>query len=240
MIDDFNQVNFVKPVDLVISRLREMITSGEVKPGEKLPPERKLAEKFGACRAHVREAIYKLQNYGIVKVQPQSGTIVTGIGDAASIGLITDFLKIDKSDFKSLVETRTLLEKESARLAALNLTEEDILQLKNALEVCENKFQSAGIVIEEDLLIHLKIAEASKNNVLKSIMMLIIPNVGSSNKELDVYDEEKSQQLIKEHRLIVKHIIDQNPQDAVIAMENHLRDIKEFSIRAPLLTSERM
>jgi len=230
MIDDFNQVNFVKPVDLVISRLREMITSGEVKPGEKLPPERKLAENYGASRAHVREAIYKLQYYGIVKVQPQSGTIVTGIGDAASKGLITDFLKIDKSDFTSLVETRTLLEKESARLAALNRTEEDILQLKNALEVCENKFQSAGIVIEEDLLIHLKIAEASKNNVLKSIMMLIIPNVGSSYKELDVYDEEKSQQLIKEHRLIVKHIIDQNPQDAVIAMENHLRDIKEFSI----------
>lgn len=134
MIDDFNQVNFVKPVDLVISRLREMITSGEVKPGEKLPPERKLAEKFGASRAHVREAIYKLQYYGIVKVQPQSGTIVTGIGDAASKGLITDFLKIDKSDFKSLVETRTLLEKESARLAALNRTEEDILQLRMHLK----------------------------------------------------------------------------------------------------------
>jgi len=117
MLEKLNKIQVDNPVDLIISQIRDLISSGRIKPGEKLPPERKLAEHFGVSRNQVREAINKLQIYGIVKVQPQSGTTVTGIGIVALEGLITDILKIEKSDFKSLVDTRTLLEKEAARLA---------------------------------------------------------------------------------------------------------------------------
>jgi len=229
MTDNLKVLSLNNPVDLIISQIKEMIATGIVKPGERLPPERKLAEKFGSSRSQIREAIYKLQFYGIVKVQPQSGTVVTGIGDAASKGLITDFLKVEKSDFKSLVSTRILLEKEATRLAALNRTENDIIDLKKTLFDCEMKLIKSGKAIEEDLLIHLKIAESSKNNVLKSLMTLIIRNIGSSYMELKVCDEEKNQKLIMEHRLIVDNIIARKPDEAVIAMENHLQDVKNFS-----------
>lgn len=93
MLENFNKIKIANPVDLIISQIRELISSGAVKPGEKLPPERKLAEHLGVSRSHVREAINKLQIYGIVKIIPQSGTVVTGIGLVALEGLISDILK---------------------------------------------------------------------------------------------------------------------------------------------------
>ena len=106
MLENLSRIKVQSPVDLIISQIRELIISGTLKPGEKLPPERKLAEHFGVSRGQVREAINKLQFYGILKVRPQSGTTVAGLGIVALQGLITDILKIEHTDFKSLVDTR--------------------------------------------------------------------------------------------------------------------------------------
>ena len=80
MLENFQKIIVEKPVDKIINQIRTLIISGELKPGDKLPPERRLAEKFGVSRGPVREAIQKLEFYGILKTQPQSGTLVAGIG----------------------------------------------------------------------------------------------------------------------------------------------------------------
>jgi len=229
MLENLNRIKIDKPVDLIISQIRDLISSGAVQPGEKLPPERKLAEHLGVSRSQVREAITKLQFYGIVKIQPQSGTTVTGIGIVALEGLITDILKIEKSDFKSLVDTRILLEKEAARLAALNRTSNDLDQIKQALSDYHKKLTETGEAIEEDLLFHLKIAEASKNNVLKSLMMIITPDIVKNFIQYKVCNARTNNQTIKEHQKIVDMISNQDTEGAVAAMETHLSDIKKFS-----------
>lgn len=231
MLENLNKIVRTNPVDLIISQIRDLISSGRILPGEKLPPERKLAEHLGVSRSQVREAITKLQFYGIVKVQPQSGTTVTGIGIVALEGLITDILKLEKSDFKSLVDTRVLLEKEATRLAALNRTQDDIVQLTNALNDYEVKLSESGEAVGEDLLFHLKIAEASKNNVLKSLMMIITPDVVKSYIHLKVCNENKNQKTIQEHRDILNYIIDQDVVSASHSMELHLKDVIEFSMK---------
>ncbi|NNK90061.1 MAG: FadR family transcriptional regulator, partial [Saprospiraceae bacterium] len=133
MLENLNKIQLKNPVDLIISQIKDLISEGQIKPGEKLPPERKLAEHLGVSRNQVRAAIAKLEFYGILKVLPQSGTVVSGLGVSALEGLMTDILKIEKPDFRSLVETRVLLEKEAARLAAIHHTREDIIQINNAL-----------------------------------------------------------------------------------------------------------
>ena len=106
MLENFNKIVLTDPVDLIIGQIKGLISSGAVKPGEKLPPERKLAAHLGVSRNQVREAINKLQIYSIVKVRPQSGTTVTGIGLIALEGLLSNILEIEKPDLKSLIETR--------------------------------------------------------------------------------------------------------------------------------------
>lgn len=214
---------------MIISQIRDLISKGAIKSGEKLPPERKLAEHFGVSRNQVREAISKLQIYGIVKVQPQSGTTINGTGIVALEGLITNVLRIENTDFKSLVDTRVLLEKEAARLAAINRTPDDLFEMKKALELFEKKILIDHAAIEEDLLFHLKVAEAGKNSVLKSLMMIIAPDIVKSFRALKVCDMDNSNKLIQEHRKILQMISEQNPDEAVKAMGHHLNAAVEFS-----------
>ena len=76
-LENFKEVQIEKPSDLIIKQLRHLITSGQLKPGDKLPSERQLSEKMGIGRTYVRDAIKKLEYYGVLKTLPQSGTVVS-------------------------------------------------------------------------------------------------------------------------------------------------------------------
>ncbi len=229
MIENFKEIQVETPVDVIIRQIQSLITSGQLSPGDKLPPERKLAEKLGVSRSLVRDAIRKLEFYGILKTVPQSGTVVAGMGIAALEGLITDVLKLQKSDFTSLVETRLILETNTAKLAADRRDADDIIAISKALEAYEAKILQGEPAVAEDLLFHLKIAEASKNAVLNSLMLIITPDIISSFVELKVCTNERFVRANEEHKEILQHIINQDGKAASKAMQNHLRDVVEFS-----------
>ena len=229
LINNFKEINIESPIDKIMNQIKGLITSGQLKPGDKLPPERQLAEKLGVGRSHVRDAIRKLEFYGILKTLPQSGTIVAGMGITALEGLITDVLKIENSDFASLVETRLLLETQSASLAASRRTEEDIEMIRQALITHKEKVEAGEQAVEEDLMFHIKISEASKNSVLKSLMLIITPDIINSFIKLDVCKKQRIYESIKEHQVIFDHIIAKEPDKAADAMREHLRDVFEYS-----------
>lgn len=231
MLENLEKIQIETPVDKIIKQIRSLITSGQINPGDKLPPERKLAEHLGVGRKYIRDAITKLEFYGILKTVPQSGTYVAGLGITALEGLITDVLSLEESDFSSLVETRILMECEAAKLASIRRTEEDILAIRNSMEAYNNRVENNLPSMEEDLMFHLKIAEASQNSVLKSLMLIIIPDVINSFQKLDICDKDKINRTLDEHRNILTAIIEQDPVKAVSAMEVHLRDVMEYSER---------
>ena len=103
----------------IIASIKDLINLKNLEPGDKLPAERVLSEKFKVSRSNVREAIQKLEFYGILKSIPQSGTFVANIGVIAMNGMIEDIIQLETPDFKSLVETRILLELKTTRLAAI-------------------------------------------------------------------------------------------------------------------------
>ncbi len=229
MLENFSVIKVESPVDKIIRQIRSLITSGQVQSGDRLPPERKLAEKLGVSRSHVRDAIRKLEFYGILRTLPQSGTVVAGIGITALEGLITDVLKIEESDFSSLVETRVILETQAAKLAAERRTPQDIVEIEKALNAYEQKVKKGLTAVEEDLMFHLKIAEASKNGVLKSLMLIITPDIVNYFIQYKVCDDDPNDnKVLKEHRAIVQHIINGDGKAARNAMAGHLQEILEF------------
>ena len=229
MLENFNEIKVDNPSDKIIRQIKQLITSGQLKPGDKLPPERKLAEAFGVGRSHVRDAIRKLEFYGILRTFPQSGTTIAGIGITALEGLISDLLEIEEADFHSLVETRVLLEIEAAAKAAVRRTGDDIIALTNALDAYENKVMSGLPAVEEDFLFHIKIAEASKNKVLKSLMLIITPDILKNYVDLKVCGDKNMDQTVKEHRDILQCIIDKDVKNVKLFMSNHLKGVLEYS-----------
>ena len=230
MLRNFREIAVETPVDKIIKQIRNLITSGQLKPGDKLPSERKLAERLGVGRTHVRDAISKLDFYGILKTMPQSGTVVAGIGITALEGLITDVLKLEDSDFSDLVETRVLLETQAARTAAMRRTTDDIINMKKALDAYEAKVKQDLPAVEEDLLFHLKIAEAGRNSVLKSLMLIITPDIVKNFQKLDVCKDGRFYKSLEEHKVILEHIVNKEPELAAKAMEEHLQDVTNYSL----------
>ncbi len=230
MLEHFSELRSESPGDKIILQIRRLITSGQLNPGDKLPPERKLAEKLGVGRTAVRDAIRKLEFYGILKTLPQSGTVVAGMGLPALEGLITDVLKLERSDFKDLVETRVILESSTARLAAQRRTEQDIIEMEQALKAYELKLKNGNTAVEEDLLFHLKIAEASKNAVLKSLMLIITPDIIKQFITYRVCDKKTELKALPEHRKILNAIISKDGENASVFMKEHLREVVNFSV----------
>ena len=223
----FKEISLAKPSDKIIDQIRNLIRTGQLKPGNKLPPERKLGEQFGVGRGHVRDALKKLEFYGILKTMPQNGTVVSGLGVKALEGLISNILQIEDPDFHSLVETRIMLEVKAVSLAAERRTSEDLIQISNALSEFRKKVERDETGVEEDLMFHLKIAEASKNSVLRSLSMIIFPDMVTYSEKLNICGGGRYRQSLQEHEEILEYIQAKNPEMAEKAMRFHLTDMLE-------------
>ncbi|WP_298755212.1 FadR/GntR family transcriptional regulator [uncultured Psychroserpens sp.] len=212
----------------IISNIRELINRKNLEPGDKLPSERMLSEKFGVTRSNVREAIQKLEFYGLLKSIPQSGTFVANIGVIAMNGMIEDILRLEDPDFKSLVETRILLELKTVRLAALRRTEEDLEKMKEALEAYTKKVLDGQDAVQEDLLFHLAIAKASGNSTMNTFMLIITPEIITNFEKYHVCDKSLARNGIQEHQEIFEAIKSQNPQLAKEKMKEHFSVLYQY------------
>lgn len=212
----------------IISQIRELINYKNLEPGDKLPSERMLAEKFGVSRSNVREAIQKLEFYGLLYSKPQSGTFVAEIGQIAMNGIMEDILRLEEPDFKSLVETRILLELKTVRLAAQRRTEKDLKNMEEALEAYSKKVLNGEDAVQEDLLFHLSIAKASGNSTMNTLMLIITPEIITNFEKYHVCDKNQAFTGIQEHQEIFDAIKAQNTQLAKEKMKIHFKMLYQY------------
>ena len=229
-LENFEAIKVESPVDKIIKQIRDSIASGQLNPGDRLPSERQLSDRFGVGRTYVRDALKKLEFFGILKTNPQSGTIVSGVDISAMEGLLTNVIKMGENDFFHMVETRVLMEKFTCRQASSRRTSSNIDDLEEALELYKKQVDLGLSGVTEDFNFHLKIAEASQNSVIKSLMMIIIPDIISIYRKLNVCGEGRPNKSFDEHRIILDCIIRQDADEAEKAMVLHLNDVTKFSL----------
>jgi DNA-binding FadR family transcriptional regulator len=203
--------------------LKEGILGGNPAPGEKLPSEAQLIERFSVSRTVIREAIAHLREEGLV--DPRRGAGVFVVKPAAAIGPVSG--GIDASRISSVVEgleLRTAIEVEAAYLAAARcspLQEEAIIRCHQEIG---KRIRERKPTIDADLAFHLAIAEASNNRrfieILKSLGAEMIPRAALEGP--GAASPAYLERLHEEHRLIVKAITDRDQMAAREAMRAHL------------------
>lgn len=229
LIDTIQAIEVENPVDKIIRQLKHLIVSGQLKPGDRLPAERVLSERFGVGRSYVREAILKLEFYGLLKINPQSGTYVSGLSIKVIDSLITDIINFNKEDFSALVEARYYLERDAIRLAAERRTDEDLVIIEKAMYDYEAKVKTGGNAVEEDMLFHVSIARATKNSVIESMILNLIPDLIKNITENKICGENREKIAIREHMEIMEAITKADPVMADKAMASHLNEILMIS-----------
>ncbi|WP_424002598.1 FadR/GntR family transcriptional regulator [Maribacter sp. IgM3_T14_3] len=212
----------------IISKIRDLINHKNLEPGDKLPSERMLSERFEVSRSNVREAIQKLEFYGILKSKPQSGTFVADIGQVAMNGMMDDILGLEDPDFKSLVETRILLELKTVRLAAQRRTDDDLEKMQAALEAYKEKVSNNEDAVQEDLLFHLAIAQACRNSTINRMMLIITPEIINNFEKYHVCDKDQGAIRVIEHQNIFEAIKEQDTQKAKDMMKVHFKELYRY------------
>ena len=225
--------NFIeKEQKQIISSLKELINFKNLEPGDKLPSERMLAEKFNVTRSNLREALQTLEFYGLVKSIPQSGTFVADIGVTALNGMIDDILGLPEPTFKKLVEARIFLELKAVKLAAMRRTEEDLLHMENTLAEYSEKVIRGEDAVQEDLLFHLAIAKASANPTLITFMLKITPEIINNFEKHHVCDKDTAFRGIQEHKDILDAIKASDSDAAKSAMKVHFKVLYQYCYNA--------
>lgn len=222
-----NYAPSISQVEAVLKYIKEQLYSGRLQPGERLPAERRLAERLGVGRAHVRAAFQKLEFYGIVQTYPQSGTVVAQEKMQVLERMITDALQIEQYDFASLVHVRELLEIEAVRLCARNRTQEDLIAIEEALKECEEKFYTDERV-SKDFAYHQTLARGAHNSVIASLLLVITPDVLRYYQRYRVCSVP-SDEVCFEHRELLRCVRERDEDGAVEMLRRHLSSLREFS-----------
>jgi DNA-binding FadR family transcriptional regulator len=150
----------------IVNQIKEDVTGGKYKPGEKIPAEPELMKLYNVGRSTIREAIKTLAISGILKVQQGSGTFVNSSFQDVSIEQ-----RLRRADFDEINAVRAFLEKEIVKLATLNHTEAQLAEIEKNLEQRKLAIQSEKPkeCAEADIAFHTSIANASGNTVLSDL-----------------------------------------------------------------------
>lgn len=205
----------------VINEFENMIETGKLKPGEKLPSERMLAEQMGVSRGILREALRTIESKGYITRKPGGGTFVRKLVKEQFVGQkLAESLK--HATYLDLLELREVLECKAVELSVLRATDEDIKQIESTLKTDEDMESDS----ELDRAFHLAIASATKNVLIENIMIANFDLM----KEITVKthkDPKRVKQMREEHKNIFNAIRDRDSVEAQRAMLQHLFNIRK-------------
>ncbi|MCY1499740.1 Pyruvate dehydrogenase complex repressor [compost metagenome] len=233
----FGQIQPRRLSDDIVTRLEAMILEGTLKPGERLPAERALAEQFGVSRPSLREAIQKLVAKGLLVSRQGGGNyVVDTLGSTFSDPLL-HLLEGNPEAQRDLLEFRHTLEGSCAYYAALRATEPDHRRLREAfeaLQACYTRSPSKISRAEEgaaDARFHLAIAEASHNAVLlhtiRGLFDLLKRNVVTNIGGMYAQRSETRDMLMNQHRALYEAIIEGRAEEAREVSSRHIHYVQE-------------
>jgi GntR family transcriptional repressor for pyruvate dehydrogenase complex len=217
----------------VAQQIRELVRSGELERGDRLPAERDLSERLAVSRTVVREAIKMLRVSGLVKVRLGVGTFIAD--DPVNIleGNLIYTVDQEAKKIADLQQIRDVLEPAIAALAAQNATHEDIRKIENAIQVMDDNFDDKYKYIEADNLFHLVLADATQNSVF-SVLLNSIVDLLHEARRLAISSPGAGERSEIYHHRILDAIKAKDPDEALNAMSEHMHQAK-LDIQASIL-----
>ncbi len=226
----------IKPVrpkkisDQVFEQLLELINRGQIKPGEKLMPERELAEAMAVSRTSLRNAISRLVFMGLLDHRQGQGTFVRA-PDSRDANPLARAMEAPDATLEDLLEVRMGIECNAAALAARRADERDIRALEDSLKEMTVEVTSGRLGTEADVSFHMAVSYAAKNPVQIHIMRTFYDFLFYGIKENLYYlyeEQSRIQLIIDQHTRIVNAIRRHDPDAAYAAMKTHIGYVLDF------------
>lgn len=224
--------------DELVQQIQQMINLGQLKVGDKLPPERGLARTFKVSRNCVRQAIQALSQKNILESRRGDGTYVCAPDASLLDNSFALAIQTQKDMLRDILEFRLLLEPQIAYLAARNITREELNRLKIIVCDQERKLLAGEEDSELDAAFHRHLSEASRNRVIRKVVGTIEGILDESRSEFLQNDARRRSSVIA-HLKIIDALEKGDPQEAFQAMKDHLLAVEQnisglFSTQGPI------
>jgi GntR family transcriptional regulator, transcriptional repressor for pyruvate dehydrogenase complex len=214
-----------KVYEQIAQQIQRLICEGFLKPGDKLPPERELAELFHVSRGSLRDAVRALEVTGLVEPRQGEGTVVRAPSVDSLINPLTTVLFRQRVFVSELLEFRAMIEPVLARRAAKHASAKDIERLGEILRRQQEKVDRGELAVEEDTEFHNTIAHAAKNSVVLKVLDAFMDLLRES-REKSLQVEGRLQKSLEGHRQIFHAIQRHDPAGAENAMRRHIERIE--------------
>lgn len=208
----------------VIEQIKNMLYEDKLKKGDKLPSERQMAESLQVSRTSVREALKELEIMGLIETRPSEGNFIKENFEDILFQPFSTMFYIKESNPYEILELRKVIEKGSSALAAERITEEELEAIRLLLDkarTCDDEEELSNY----DIAFHYKIAQASKNFLLQSILNTVsslIERFISNVRKTILVEKTHKENIIKQHDDIYLALLERNVIKAEKAMEDHL------------------
>ncbi|WP_175073784.1 FadR/GntR family transcriptional regulator [Terribacillus sp. AE2B 122] len=226
----YKQIKPKKIYEQVADELLALIKNGDLKPGEKLASVTQLAENFSVGRSAIREALATLRAMGLVEMKQGEGTYVKAFEPEGIVYPLQHALLMSAEDRTELMEVRHILETGIAASAALNRSDEDLVQMEQALAEMKEFAGDSENGEKADLAFHMTIAHAAKNKLLLRLMHHVSDLTGESMREtrqICLFGENAApEELNKQHEAILDAVRTKQPEQARLAMVAHLEYVE--------------
>ena len=224
-LEEFKVVNRRRLYQDVVGQIQGFVRQGILKPGDRLPSEREMAERLKVSRSSIREAIRTMELQGLVESRPGAGTYIRAESLDALISIISSSVDRIKNSAKDIHEIRCLLEPEVAALAVERATEDDLKRIVEAIEDQERQIAGGHTGIEADTAFHFAVAQSTQNWGLLIIVSILEDALGDS-RDRTFQEPARARGSLVSHREVLEAIRSGDAPAARSAMSRHLMEVE--------------
>jgi len=216
--------------DQIFEQLRDSIYRGQLKPGEKLPPERELAAAFNVSRPSLRAAMDKLTHIGLIEQRQGQGTFVRSLQSRYEQNPLREVMEGEEVSLVDLLEVRLGLEVQSVAMAATRATDKDISAMEMCVQDMLSRVDEGEVGSEEDVAFHMAIAYATKNSAQIYLMRNFYELLFHAINESRFYLSEAGNlsRMGQQHSEILQCIKEHDPESAQEKMKDHINYVIRF------------
>ncbi|TDD28187.1 FadR family transcriptional regulator [Kribbella turkmenica] len=210
----------------VADQISTWIAENGLLPGDRLPPERELAQRLGVSRATLSQALVALEVIGVVVVRHGDGTVLT---ERARTGAVIEAIRAHADRLPEIIEARDALESKLAALAAIRRTDADLAAIRAALEEMERDIEAGGRGVDADEQFHGAITAAARSELLTQMMAAIHDLIRETRLE-SLSQPGRPRESLAGHRRVADAIAAGDPAAAAAAMHEHVMLVSDVAL----------
>ncbi|BDZ40293.1 FadR/GntR family transcriptional regulator [Microbacterium suwonense] len=215
--------------DEAIEKIKAMIVSGELGPGDRLPPEKELAERLGLSRSSMREAVKALEVIRVLDVRRGDGTYVTSLEPHLLLEAIS--FVVDMHDDDSLLElfaVRRMLESQATGLAAGYATEAEAQALLDEIEAVDPEVVTIDDLVAHDIHFHHEVVRLAGNDYLASLIDGLSSQTIRARVWRGLTEQGAVERTLSEHRAIAEAVAQHDAALATSLATAHVAGIERW------------